>query len=173
MATNLEYDGSTAGNGCKDITWVNWTDTGWCGYYSGGPFTNEGLLYQWSAAMNGDTQEGARGICPSGWHIPTDAEWHTLEDYFDSATCNGGRAGWGCTPAGTDLKSGGSSGFDGLLAGYWSDGSYGGRGSYAYLWSSTPDGGTAWTRTLHVSRADVFRFTFGKATGFSRSLPQG
>jgi hypothetical protein len=37
-----------------------------------------GMLYQWSAAMNGSTTAGAQGICPTGWHVPTDAEWKTL-----------------------------------------------------------------------------------------------
>lgn len=41
--------------------------------------TGEGLLYQWSAAMNGSTTERARGACPSGWHIPSDCEWMYLE----------------------------------------------------------------------------------------------
>lgn len=37
-----------------------------------------GLFYNWPAAMDGSTTEGARGICPEGWHLPTDAEWTTL-----------------------------------------------------------------------------------------------
>ncbi len=76
MKENMDYN-----NGCQSVTWVNSTDNGWCGYYIGGPFTNEGLLYQWSAAMNGSTTAGAQGICPVGWHVPTDAEWNTLETY--------------------------------------------------------------------------------------------
>ena len=31
--------------------------------------------------MNGSTTEGAQGICPTGWHLPTDTEWNTLEKY--------------------------------------------------------------------------------------------
>jgi uncharacterized protein (TIGR02145 family) len=40
---------------------------------------NEGLLYQWSAAMMGATDERAKGICPTGWHIPSDCEFMYLE----------------------------------------------------------------------------------------------
>jgi uncharacterized protein (TIGR02145 family) len=40
---------------------------------------NEGLLYQWSAAMMGATNERAKGICPTGWHIPSDCEFMYLE----------------------------------------------------------------------------------------------
>jgi len=38
-----------------------------------------GMVYQWSAAMDGSTVAGAQGVCPTGWHIPTDVEWKTLE----------------------------------------------------------------------------------------------
>jgi uncharacterized protein (TIGR02145 family) len=37
-----------------------------------------GGLYQWNEAMQYVNTEGARGICPVGWHIPTDAEFQTL-----------------------------------------------------------------------------------------------
>ncbi|MCK4782087.1 prepilin-type N-terminal cleavage/methylation domain-containing protein [Candidatus Parcubacteria bacterium] len=81
FAENLKYDGDPSGNGCKDVTWVNNSDEGWCGDYTGGPFTDEGLLYQWSTAMNGAVTEGAQGLCPTGWHIPTTDEWIDLERY--------------------------------------------------------------------------------------------
>ncbi|MGI6329761.1 MAG: FISUMP domain-containing protein [Bacilli bacterium] len=41
------------------------------------------ILYQWGAAMDGGN-EGARGLCPVGWHIPTDKEWVKLESFVDS-----------------------------------------------------------------------------------------
>ncbi len=50
-------------------------------YYDNNPANaadGYGLLYNWPAAMDGSTAEGARGICPEGWHLPTDAEWTTL-----------------------------------------------------------------------------------------------
>lgn len=53
----------------------NWSNTEDCT-----PTTifTRGYLYQWSAAMNSNTTPGAQGICPSGWHVPTDSEWTTL-----------------------------------------------------------------------------------------------
>ncbi len=39
----------------------------------------EGILYQWKAAMNGSTVERAQGVCPNGFHIPSDCEWMFLE----------------------------------------------------------------------------------------------
>ena len=38
----------------------------------------DGGLYQWDEAMQYSTTEGAQGICPAGWHIPTDVEFYTL-----------------------------------------------------------------------------------------------
>lgn len=43
-----------------------------------------GGLYQWDEMMQYTTQEGAKGICPDGWHIPTDEEWKVLEGASDS-----------------------------------------------------------------------------------------
>ena len=40
---------------------------------------NEGLLYQWSAAMNNSIIERAQGACPTGYHVPSDCEWMYLE----------------------------------------------------------------------------------------------
>ena len=65
------------------------------------PKRPDGGLYQWDEAMQYSTTEGAQGICPSGWHIPTDAEWHTLELFLTkgSGTCDGSRMGNDCSPA--------------------------------------------------------------------------
>jgi uncharacterized protein (TIGR02145 family) len=43
-----------------------------------------GGLYQWDEMMNYTTMAGAQGICPPGWHIPTDEEWKLLEGAVDS-----------------------------------------------------------------------------------------
>ncbi|MCK5063489.1 MAG: hypothetical protein KAR23_06175, partial [Candidatus Aenigmarchaeota archaeon] len=167
MQENLDYD-----NGCTSIGWSS-SDVGACSYYSGGPYANEGLLYQWSAAMNGSTTPGAQGLCPAGWHMPTDAEQHTLEDLYDSGTCNSGRTTWGCDPAGTHLSTltlngDNTSGFTALLAGYrGTDSSFNGRGTYATFWSSSESGTDAWRRILYSGFSTVRRNVNDKATGFS------
>ncbi len=68
---------------------------------------NYGGLYQWNEMMQYDTTPGGQGICPAEWHIPTDTEWDTLIYGLG-----------GYSQAGTQLKVGGSSGFNGLLAGW-------------------------------------------------------
>jgi uncharacterized protein (TIGR02145 family) len=46
--------------------------------------TKYGGLYQWGEMMQYDTLEGSQGICPPGWHLPTDEEWKVLEGSVDS-----------------------------------------------------------------------------------------
>jgi uncharacterized protein (TIGR02145 family) len=51
--------------------WCYGSDANNCALYGG--------LYNWNEAMRGSQVPGARGICPSGWHIPTDVEYNKLE----------------------------------------------------------------------------------------------
>jgi len=99
-----------------------------------------GGLYDWDEAMGYVTTEGAQGICPDGWHIPTDAEQYALELYLtdEGQTCDGSRPGEGCSPAGTKLMAGGSSGFEALVGGMrLPKGSFTSIDLYGYYWSST------------------------------------
>ena len=46
-----------------------------------------GALYTWAAAMNGDNGSGANpsgvlGVCPTGWHLPSNTEWTELTDFL-------------------------------------------------------------------------------------------
>lgn len=45
--------------------------------------TKYGGLYQWDEMMKYSTNQGAQGICPPNWHIPTDEEWKVLEGTVD------------------------------------------------------------------------------------------
>jgi len=137
-----------------------------------------GMFYQWSAAMNGSTDELAQGICPEGWHIPTNGEWEILEEYLGSADCRTD-VGWQCTPAGNKMKTpdkcsvaGDSncsiSGFNGLLTGdRYTNSNYCNRGTYTHLWSSTVGTTGAWTRYLSSTESNVYRGDYNKAYGFS------
>ncbi len=92
-----------------------------------------GALYTWPGAMNlpdsclstncsGSITIPHQGICPTGWHIPSDTEWFTLEDYLKDApnVCDPNRvypSSSQCKNAGTKLKIGGGSEFEAELAG--------------------------------------------------------
>ncbi len=63
-----------------------------------------GGLYQWDEMMQYVTTPGAHGICPTGWHIPTDAEWSTLITFLGGYSVAGGKMkSTGTIEAGTGL----------------------------------------------------------------------
>ncbi|MDP4034565.1 MAG: FISUMP domain-containing protein, partial [Pseudorhodobacter sp.] len=153
-----------------------------------GNCTTDGGLYQWDEAMqytascngtgappNDACATPVQGICPADWHIPSHYEYVTLERAVcTSASCatdfpyDVSATGWRGTDEGTKLKVGGSSGFEGLLAGYRNtDGSFLNRGTYAYIWSSLESGTNAWSRYLYSGYASVYRYAYDKLYGFS------
>jgi len=133
--------------------------------------TNEGGLYQWHTTMgfpsscntsvvftdNGNgTYTGTcggtpytiqavhQGVCPTGWHVPSDSEWHILElglsDPSNETNCSGSRNGWGCTGAGTALQADGNRDFSLTFPGSYSP--MAGGFVYHYLvrfWSATAE----------------------------------
>ncbi len=50
-----------------------------------------GRLYTWDAAMNGTRVESSQGVCPCGWHIPSDAEWRQMENFLGGPSVAGGK----------------------------------------------------------------------------------
>lgn len=89
-----------------------------------------GGLYQWHEMMNYSYTEGGQGICPEGWHIPTNAEWTTLINVTG-----------GTNNAGASLVQGGSSGFEALMGGLrintLSGYAFAYVGNRAYFWTSS------------------------------------
>ena len=93
-----------------------------------------GGLYQWDEAMQYLTNQGAKGICPTGWHIPTLSEFMTLGQVVvgDANALKAVLQGTG-SGAGTN-----ASGFTALLAGdRFDNGYFENLSSEAYFWSST------------------------------------
>jgi uncharacterized protein (TIGR02145 family) len=128
----------------------------------------DGGLYDWNEMMGYVTTAGVQGICPAGWHIPTDNEWYVLESGLATQACSASRSDWGCAPAGSELLSGGTSGFKALLAGYRNaTGSFFNRGSYAGFWSSSESSSNARYRNLSSGNSPVRRNTDSKVYGFS------
>ena len=55
-----------------------------------------GVLYNWNAAMAGEVgsnenPSGVQGVCPTGWHLPSTAEWTQLADFLGGAPVAGGK----------------------------------------------------------------------------------
>jgi uncharacterized protein (TIGR02145 family) len=161
-----EYSTVQIGGQCWMAENLNYaTGNSWCYAGDGGNCATYGRLYDWNTAI---------GACPSGWHLPTDNEQHTLDSYLATGTCDGGRTAWGCDPAGTLMKTaawGGnnSSGFTALPAGYRStDGTFDYLGTLTYFWSSSASSDTnAWRRSLRSGNSAVYRLASDKGLGFS------
>ncbi|MBP7497207.1 MAG: hypothetical protein KA792_06060 [Bacteroidales bacterium] len=141
-----------------------------------------GGLYQWDEIMNYVEIEGAQGICPTGWHIPSDGEWKQLELYLGMSQSEADKEGNRGTDEGGKLKEIGitnwispnvnatnSSGFTALPGGTRiTDGSFYGVGGYAYFWTGSPGGsGGAWSRYLLYFISQVSRYYFARSGGFS------
>ncbi len=121
--------------------------------------TQYGGLYQWGELMQYATTEGARGLCPNGWHIPTDAEFALLATSLGTASVAGGlmkEAGtthW--TTPNTDATN--SSGFTGLPSGTRSSaGTFMFHYSFGYFWSSSKnDASSTWHSKLSYNNATL------------------
>ncbi len=129
-----------------------------------------GRLYTWYDAMNGSTAESAQGICPTGWHIPSDGEWKILEMYLGMTQQEADRSNtWRGIGVGTKLGTGGESGYDALYCGRrHSGGTYSLINDYEYIWTSTESGSYAWRRCLESGVSTVGRYdSFPKTYAFS------
>ncbi|MBO4646206.1 MAG: fibrobacter succinogenes major paralogous domain-containing protein [Bacteroidales bacterium] len=144
-----------------------------------GNVPNYGYLYNWPAVMHGAASSNTnpsevQGICPDGWHVPSDAEWTQLTDFVSAQSqfqCNSnssniakalaGTMGWNSSTitcaVGNTPSDNNTTGFSGLPAGYY-DGNYGGFGDNANFWSATKlDNSHAHRRSLRYSSASVSR----------------
>ncbi|MBN2172994.1 MAG: T9SS type A sorting domain-containing protein [Bacteroidales bacterium] len=112
-----------------------------------------GALYQWDEMMNYAYEPQGQGICPDGWHIPTDTDWKVLEGAADSNYGIGNpewdNIDWRGSDAGGNLKQTGTTnwmspntgatdafGFSALPGGYVVQNEYWGGEWKGYFWSS-------------------------------------
>lgn len=151
-----------------------------------------GYLYNWAAVMNGTASSGAnpsgvRGICPLGWHVPSDAEWTQMENFVSNQNqylCNNtasniakaltSATGWNSSSVacavGNDLNANNATGFSAMPAGdcHYNWG-YENFGNGTLFWTSTENSanGNAWRRHLSYNAAVVNRDNKDKGNGFS------
>jgi uncharacterized protein (TIGR02145 family) len=125
-----------------------------------------GVLYNWPAVVT-------EGICPSGWHIPTDGEWQTMEISLGMSEAEAASDGSRGSPVGDYMKStsgwdngvngSNSSGFTGLPGGYRKASGFDAVRDNAPWWSSTSVGidnqgnGFSWQRRLDPEEDYVHR----------------
>jgi uncharacterized protein (TIGR02145 family) len=155
LRTTDYADGSAIPEVTDDATWSG-LSSGARSDYDNAAYNalNYGRLYNWYAVTNGS------GLCPSGWHVPTDEEWTALETYLGTNGHSGtegtalkSTTGWHDTGNGTD-----DFGFSALPGGYRdSNGYFYNAGSFGRWWSSSPSGGFAWYRYLYSSNPVIYR----------------
>jgi uncharacterized protein (TIGR02145 family) len=129
-----------------------------------------GGLYIWEEMMGYKHAEGLTGICPAGWHLPTDEDWQRMEIFLGMAEGEADSTGWRGKDTGTKLKSGGTSGFNALFGGYYytGQGSFIGENTYSVFWTSSEfDVNTAWQRFLYKEKIGVSRTNGVKSNGYS------
>lgn len=108
-----------------------------------------GGLYQWDEVMNYSNTEGTQGICPVGWHIPSDQDWKILEMHLGMSQVDADKPDWRGEAEGGKMKTtygwadngngNNTSGFSGLPGGFRGaeTGGYGSVTENGYWWSST------------------------------------
>jgi uncharacterized protein (TIGR02145 family) len=173
LAVTKYRNGDPIPTGLSDATWQT-TTSGAYAIYNNDEANNTlyGKLYNWYTTID------SRGLCPTGWHVPSDAEWSSFINYLDPNSYGGwdwpNTAGgkmkstteWNSPNAGATNESG----FTGLPGGYRvNDGTYNGIGIRVFWWSSQEFGtGTSWHRSLYFNDSNVIKDDFlNTQVGFS------
>ena len=181
MAENLKYLPSVVGPGTGSQTTPHYYVYGYNGTDVNAAkattnYATYGVLYNWTAAMNGAESSdanpsGVQGICPDGWHLPSDAEWTQLTDFLGGVNLAGGKlketgtTHWNSPNTGATNETG----FKALPGGLrYLYGAFNYIGYGGYWWSATElHTNTAWLRDMDYGSSDVFRYNDYKGLGFS------
>jgi uncharacterized protein (TIGR02145 family) len=141
-----------------------------------------GGIYQYDELMQYGHIEFNLGICPTGWHVPSDNEWKTMELFMGMGPEEVDSVNWRGTNEGGKLKSVASLswfepnacatdavGFSALPAGGRSEtGMYGGEGSFTDYWCADPyDDNYSWYRLISYDSCKMFRNAGEKIFGTS------
>ncbi len=169
MAENLRSityaNGETIPNVTDNTAWSQMTIGAWALFNNdiqyGIPFGN---LYNWYAVVD------PRNVCPSGWHVPTAAEWTVLHDYLGSQSLAGGKM----KSAGTNywqapnIGATNESGFSGLPGGVRSQSTFFDFGTTGRWWSATEvPPNVAWQTALFSPLAETGGSSYSKTWGLS------
>jgi len=180
-------DGTPIPQVTDNTEWEALTTGAWS-YYNNDP--TKPRLYNWYAVMgiyDTDPNTPNKEFAPQGWHVPSDAEWTTLENHliangynYDDTTegnkiakAMASTTGWYSSTStgvpGNDQSLNNDSEFNAVPEGNRSSvGSFSSEGFNAIFWSSTEnDASDAWNRSLDVSNSNLFRSDYNKRVGFS------
>jgi len=169
MAENLKttkYRNGTSITNAEGVTeWINDTAGAYCNYNNDA--NNSiiyGKLYNWNAVNNG------QNIAPTGWHVPSKAEWEILITYLGeqdagSKLKENGTTHWNYFPytEGTN-----QTGFTALPGGCRLEtGVFTNIGDNGYWWTSTEYGELSYSRTISYKSKNVINYNYFRKAGFS------
>jgi uncharacterized protein (TIGR02145 family) len=166
LKTSRYRNGDLIPSGFNNTNWANLT-TGGRSWYFNDSTTYEnpyGNLYNFYAV------EDSRGLCPLGWHVPSDGEWTTLTNSLSPDASNKmrttGLTYWSATNLGVSNVTGFSAVGNGAR---WLDGAFVNLKNNAYVWSSTPlDANQIYHRDFRNNNANVIRqWNMNKRVGCS------
>ncbi len=170
LKTTRYNDGTLIPNVIDNTQWSNLTTGAWCYYNNDDKYNAKyGKLYNWYAVNR--TANGTKNVCPTGWHVPTDAEWTVLTDYLGGRGIAGGKMkevgtiNW----VSTDIFATNVSLFSALPGGNRDGkGYYDGVGNDGFWWSSTEFyTDDAWYRYLFSSNPFATSGYYNKRSGLS------
>jgi uncharacterized protein (TIGR02145 family) len=164
MAENLKTTKYNTGTSIPNVAintdWSNLTSGAYAWYQNNETsYKSEyGGMYNWYAVNTGS-------LCPTGWRVPTDADWTQLTDFVGSnpGTKLKAKSGWVDSGNGTD-----DYGFSALPGGYRYDGIFLALGNHGYWWSSNQlDATNAGGRSMHYDLGSVAGDNYNKKGGFN------
>ena len=164
LRTELYSNGDSIPNVSANGDWAELLFGAFC-TYANSTLNNEeyGNLYNLNAVQH------QSALCPSEWHVPTDAEWSLLEGFIEDQDLNSGTAlkstsGWYSNGNGLDNFD-----FSGLPSGFRgsSSGGFFQLTRTTYFWSSTPGPAGAWARSLLYQSTEIGRNSWHYQHGFS------
>ncbi len=185
MAENLKTtryaDGSAIPHVEGTTEWDNLTvtDKAYCWYNNSTANRDTyGGLYTWAAAMNGAASSdanpsGVQGVCPDGWHLPSDAEWKELEMFLGMSQAEADDTGWRGTDEGGKLKEAGTTHWNSPNTGATNESGFtalpGGCRGLRWLvrlrWATTPTSGRPRRTTRRTPGAGTWATTTRMCTG--------
>jgi len=192
MADNLKVTHYPDGSQIKlvedQVTWFNFglDNQAYCWYENMPSNGIYGALYTWPAVMYGSEGSNTnpslvQGVCPDGWHLPSDSEWKQLELFLGISREGVDEMNWRGTIEGGKMKHEGTSfwnspntgatnesGFNALPVGWrHGDGFFRNFGISARFWSCSKTGDYAWIRGLDYNSSSVYRNFAGLYEGHS------
>jgi uncharacterized protein (TIGR02145 family) len=165
MAENLKTtkfnDGTIIPFIIDGTKWAGLSSPGYCWYNSDS--VSYGGMYNWYAVNSGN-------LCPTGWHVPTDAQWTALSTYLGGENVTGGKLKeTGTTHWYSSITASNSSGFTALPGGYrTSGGDFSSIKRIGYYWTSTEASSTeVYFRDMSYNYTAMDKSSSSKLSGFS------